>query len=109
MMQLPQAARIRILEENVQSLADLPDRVAALEVQIVQFRADVHSEFTAIRGECAAIRGEMATKADLAVMTEQMAGQTAGQIAELRRHMHVLHEDLVSRLSLLAEGGAKRT
>ena len=108
MMQLPLAARIRILEENVQSLADLPDRVAALELQIVQFRAEARGEFTAIRGECAAIRGEMATKADLAVMTEQMAGQ-ARQIAELRRHMHVLHEDLVSRLSLLAEGGSKRT
>ena len=98
MMQLPLAARVRILEENVQSLADLPDRVAALELQIVQFRAEVRDEF-------AAIRSEMVTKADLAVMTEQMAGQ----IAELRRHMHLLHEDLVSRLSRLAEGGSKRT
>ena len=98
MMQLPLAARVRILEEHVQSLADLPDRVAALELQIVQFRAEVRDEF-------AAIRSEMATKADLAVMTDQMAGQ----IAELRRHMHLLHEDLVSRLSLLAEGGSKRT
>ena len=98
MMQLPLAARIRILEENVQSLADLPDRVAALEVQIVQFRAEVREEF-------AAIRGEMVTKADL----ETMGMATKADLAELRRHMHVLHEDLVSRLSLLAEGGSKRT
>jgi len=97
MAQRSLAARVQILEETVQTFADLPERVAALEGQIVQFRAEVRSEF-------AAIRGEMVTKADL----EAMGMATKADLAELRRHMQVLHEDVVTRLSLLAEGGSKR-
>ena len=43
--------RVAILEHTMQSLEGLPDRVASLEVQFVQFRVEVREEFSAVRGE----------------------------------------------------------
>ncbi len=43
------ANRVTILEHKMQSLEGLPDCVASLEVQIVQFRAEVRAEFSAVR------------------------------------------------------------
>ena len=43
--------RVEILEGKVLTLADLPDRMAALELQIVQFRVEFHAEFSAFRQE----------------------------------------------------------
>jgi hypothetical protein len=45
------ANRVAILEQKMLSLDGLPDRVASLEVQIVQFRAEVRAEFSAVREE----------------------------------------------------------
>ena len=46
------ANRVAILEHKMQSLEGLPDRVASLEVQIVQFRAEVRAEFSAVARKC---------------------------------------------------------
>ena len=50
------AKRVERLEMNVQGFADLPDRMASLEgrmasveTQIVQFREEVRTEFSAVR------------------------------------------------------------
>ena len=111
--------RVEILEAKVDRLVDLPDRVAALELQIVQFRAEVRGEFAAIRrefagefaairgefaGEFAAIRQEMATKADL----EQLRAEMREGDEDTRRFMRVLHEEVLSRIALLPEGRAAR-
>ena len=89
--------RVEILEGKVEELAGLPDRMAALELQIVQFRADFHAEFSAFRQE-------MATKADL----DQLRAEMREGDEETRRLMRVLHEEVLSRIALLAEGRTAR-
>ena len=42
------ANRVTLLEHKMQSLEGLPDRVASLEVQILQFRTEVRAEFSAV-------------------------------------------------------------
>jgi hypothetical protein len=79
--------RVAILEHKMLSLEGLPDRVASLEGQISQFRAEVRVEFSAVR-------------------EEMRAGD-----AETRRHMRVLHEQVIARIGLLDEHlhGRKRS
>lgn len=73
------ANRVAILEQKVESLEGLPDRVASLGLQISQFREEVRLAFSAVHGE---IR----------------AGDE-----ETRRQMRVLHGDVTSRIALLNE------
>jgi hypothetical protein len=63
----------------MQSLEGLPDRVASLEGQVSQFRAEVRVEFSAVR-------------------EEMRAGDE-----ETRRQMRVLHEEVIARIALLDE------
>ena len=81
------ANRVTLLEHTMQSLEGLPDRVASLEVQILQFRAEVRAEFSAVHEE---IR----------------AGDE-----ETRRQMRVRHEEVLARIALLDEhlNGRKRS
>jgi len=85
------ANRVTILEHKMQSLVGLPDRVAALEVQIVQFRAEVRAEFSAVR--------------------EQMRAEIRAGDEETRLQMRVLHEEVIARFALLEEhlNGRKRS
>ena len=76
------ANRLAILEHKMQSLEGLPDRVASLELQIVQFRAEVRAEFSVVREE---MRAEI--RAD----------------EETRSQMRVLHEEVIARIALLDE------
>ncbi len=53
--------RVEILEQKVEKLETLPDRVTALEVQISEFRTEVRAEFSATAIEsCAAQMRTMA-------------------------------------------------
>lgn len=72
------------LERRVEILEKLPERVTALESQIVQLRDEMRSEFSATRAD---LRGEI------------RAGDE-----ETRRLMRVLHEDVVQRIATLKEG-----
>ena len=78
----------------MESLEGLPDRVASLESQIVQFREDVRVEFSALRQE---MRTHLDTLRD-SLRAEIRAGDE-----ETRRHMRVLHEEVISRIALLGE------
>ena len=49
--------RVAILERGMESLEGLPDRVASLESQILQFRGDVRVEFSAVRREMHELHG----------------------------------------------------
>ena len=73
-------SRVDRLEKRVNSLEQLPPRMTALESQIVQLRAEMHDEFSAIR-------------------QEMRAGDE-----ETRTLMRVLHEDVINRIALLGEG-----
>ena len=61
-------------------LEQLPERVSALESQIVQLRDEMQSEFSATRA-----------------LVREVDEDT-------RRYMRVLHEDVIQRIATLAEG-----
>lgn len=86
--------RVEILEHKVGSLVSLPDRVAGLELQVLQFRAEVRLEFSATRSE---LRQEMA---DLGSSLRQ---EMRALNDETRTQMRVLHEAVLSRFALLDE------
>jgi hypothetical protein len=69
--------RVDMLERRIEILEQLPDRVTAVEVQIVQLRNEVRAEFSATRAE----------------------GRAGDE--ETRRYMRVLYEDLVERIEVL--------
>ena len=86
MMMSPESLRVRVerLERRVEILEQLPERVSALESQIVQLRDEMRSEFSATR----------------AVLTERMEFLFDAN----ERHMRMLHEDLVQRIATIKEG-----
>jgi hypothetical protein len=77
-------ARIDRLERRVELLEQLPQRITALEVQIVQLREEMRSEFSAIR--------------------VQIQGDLRAGDEETRGLMRVLHEDVIARIATLKEG-----
>jgi hypothetical protein len=72
--------RMDMLERRVEILERLPERVGALELQIVRLRDETRAEFSATRAEA-------------------RAGDE-----ETRRFMQVLHEDVLARIAALAHG-----
>src|SRR5438552_3206428 len=94
------AKRLEIVEMTVEGLAGLPaqvasldTRVGSLELQFLQFRQEVHGEFSALRTD---VRDEFS-----ALRTEIRAGDE-----ETRAEMRALHEETLDRISLLGEGRA---
>ena len=84
-----------MLERRVELLERLPDRVTALESQIVQLRDEMRSEFSAVRADIRA--GDEETRR---VLTERMEFLFDGN----ERHMRLLHEDLADRIARMGEG-----
>jgi len=87
----PLVRRVEIVEEKVDALSLLPERVTAVETRLVT----LHDEFTSFRTE---VRAEF-----VAVRAEIRAGDE-----ETRHQMRVLHEDVISRIGLLQEGIDRR-
>ena len=98
------------LERRVEILEQLPERVTALESQIVQLRDEMRSEFSASREEIRAgdeqvittLREEIRAgdKETRRTLTERMESL----FDENERHMRLLHEDLVERIARTGEG-----
>jgi hypothetical protein len=102
------ARRVQMLEETLRSLRGLPDdvkelkrRLTGVEAQVLQFR-------TGMRDECSAMRGEMATKTDLAeglaAVRREMATKAdlAEGLAAVRREM-ATKKDLADGLAAFRE------
>ena len=88
MPELTLAVRVENLERRLELLEALPDRVSALELQIVQLRGEMREQFSAVRREF----GEQIKAGD----------------EETRRYMRVLHEEVLSRLAMIEEGRLRR-
>ena len=84
MQQRSAIERIQILEKGVEILERLPERVTAVELQLVQLRDEMRAEFSATRAE-------------------MRAGDE-----ETRRYMRILHEDVIARLSVLEPSRGSR-
>jgi chaperonin cofactor prefoldin len=72
--------RVDQLELRVTELEKLPERITGVESQIVQLRAELRDEFSAVRQEIR--QGD----------------------EETRRYMRVLHEEVIGRLAVIPEG-----
>ena len=68
--------RVERLERRVEILEQFPDRVRAMEAQIVLLRDEMRHEFSATRA----------------------------LISDVDRYMRVLHEDVIQRIATLGEG-----
>jgi len=112
----------------VEALETLPERVTAVELQIVQLRGEMRDGFSAVRqelrgeiaGMAATLRGEMASmegrlRGEMTGMEdrlrEEMAAVAGGlreEIrtgdAETRRYMRVLHEEVLARIAAIDTG-----
>jgi len=93
--------RVDVLEAQVTELQRLPERLSAVESEIVQLRAEIRVEFSAVREELRA--GDAETRRVLRL-------DIAEKHDEALRFMRVLHEDVIGRLTLIQEGRpARRT
>jgi hypothetical protein len=103
-------SRVERLERRVNGLEKVPERMTALESQIVLLRTEMHEEFSAIRRETHAggeetqrsLRDEIRSgdeETRQVLRDEIRAGDE-----ETRTLMRVLHEDVVGRIALLGEG-----
>ena len=80
--------RVEILERKMELLENLPDRVSAVELQIVHLRSEMHKQFSVVREE---------------LRTEIRAGDE-----ETRRYMRLLHEEVLSRIATIQESRPRR-
>lgn len=75
-------------------LEALPERMASLEVQILQFREEVKAEFSAMRQEFRQELRQDVTRLESAIREGD---------EETRRFMRVLHEDVIERIARIGE------
>jgi len=87
--------RMDRLERRVEILERLPERVTAVETQIVLLRDEMRSEFSAVRTDIRT--GDEETRR---MLTERMESLFDAN----ERHMRLLHEDLVERIARMGEG-----
>ena len=90
--------RVEILEQKVGDLQELPTRMAAVESQVLQLREEIRVEFSAIRNRFDGVDQQFKG------IDQQFKGIDQ-RFEEAKRHMQMLHEDLVTRISMIREGG----
>ena len=83
---------VALLEEDVRELRGLHERVASLELNVLQFHAEVRAEVSAVRQ-------------DLQGAVQLLRAEIRAGDAETRRYMRVLHEEVVSRIAAVHRRG----
>jgi hypothetical protein len=123
------AERVEILEQKVGDLQTLPARVGALESHILQLRSEMHDGFSAIllrldghdqrfvsvdqRFDQIDQRFDQIDQRFDQIdqrfdQIDQRFDQIDVRFEETHRFMRVLHEEIISRLSLIEEGRGRR-
>ena len=87
--------RVDMLERRTEILEQLPERLTALETQIVQLRDEMRGEFSATRAE---------VRAGDERMIQTLRQEIRDGDEETRRFMRILHEEVLERMKFL--GGA---
>ena len=95
-------SRVDRLERRATDLETLPDRIIAIESQIVQLRAEMRGEFSAVREEIRS--GDEETRRVLGGRIDETARVLGERIDDNGRHMRVLHEEVIGRLATIQEG-----
>ena len=91
-------SRVDHLERRVTDLETLPDRITAVESQIVQLRAEMRGEFSAVREEIRS--GDEETRRVLGERIEETAGVLGERIKKTAR---VLGERIEETARVLGE------
>jgi hypothetical protein len=119
--------RVELLDVKVSALEGLPERVSAVESQIVQLRDEMRGGFSAVHQEMHelgdSLRGEMhdlgATlrqemregQEDLRREMRGLEGTLRGEMRVLnedtKNQMRVLHEDVIDRIARIGEGAPR--
>ena len=86
-----------MLEQQMQQLKDVPERVGRVESQILQLRTEMKDGFSAIRDEMRELRE------DIRVGVEESQNLTKGLHAEAMEAVSTLRHDAVERLDRLLE------
>jgi hypothetical protein len=114
--------RVGILEKTVEELRLLPDRVAAVESQILQLRGEMHDGFSAILLRLDGhdqrfvevdqrfdrIDRRLDQVDQRFVEVDQRFDRLDASLEETRNQARVLHEEVLSRISLLQEGRRRK-
>ena len=94
----------------MQALRELPDRVASVELQIVQLRDEMHDAFSAmrleLRGEMRAIRDEL--RAEIHGIRDDLRLEIQAGNQETRTFMRMLYENNKETIKTMGEGKRKR-
>ena len=95
-----------LLENEMQPLRGLPDRVMSLETQMVQFRAEVRAEFSATRKELRKeFREALSSEVNgLKTLTAKVDAKIDTKIGELGAQMRTLHVETLARIALISRG-----
>jgi hypothetical protein len=105
------AGRVKILEESVGSLEELPERTAGIESQLLQFREENRAEHSAIRAEIRA--GDEETRRVAQALRDDLLAKLTEQIRvgdeETRRFAQTLHDDLLAKLTEQIRVGDEET
>jgi len=114
--------RIESIEEQVNTLNELPIRVGALETQIVGMRGDMtilqrdittlQKDVTDLQTDVRDLRRDVTDLQrdvkELRVEMNLLRGEVREGDEETRRQMRVLHKEVISRIALLQEGQPRR-
>jgi len=92
--------RVTFVENEMQGLRGLPERVASLEENILQFRAEVRGEFSAVHREMQRIAETL--RGETQGMAQTLRAEIRAGDAETRRYMRVLHEEVLSRIAAIS-------
>ena len=91
--------RVEKLEEPVDSLRDLPERTTRLEVrmgnvemQIVHLRDEMHSGFSAVRGDMTTMKVELT--GEMGAVRTELTGEIAAVRTDLKEEIAALRTEL---------------
>jgi hypothetical protein len=93
--------RVEILERKVEDLAELPDRMSALELQVSQLRSEMRIEFSAVRVEMRELTGGV--RQEMHELNGGLRQEMHALNAGLRQEMHELNAGLRQEMHALNE------
>jgi len=109
-------ARVEVLEMKVAALEGLPERVSAVESQIVQLRDEMRGGFSAVHQEMrdlsSTFRGEMrglesTLRAEMRALNDETRLEMRALNEDTKNQMRVLHEDVIDRIARIGEGAPR--
>ena len=104
------AARVENLERRIELLEALPERVRVVELLIVDLRSEMREQFSAVRREfheeIQTVKNELHT--EIQTLGRDLRAEIQAGDEDTRRYMRVLHEEVLSRFSIIQEGLPRR-